>query len=100
SGDMAGLRSFKVFADTFESGGIVKGLRVPGLATATRKELDDLQKFARDFGAKGLVTLALAPAGPKGPLVKVLSEMECRGLSHDWAEILAIYCSLWLTTLR
>jgi aspartyl-tRNA synthetase len=70
--EIARRGGFKVFTDALERGGIVKGLRVPGLAGATRKETDELQEFARQLGAKGLVTLALAPEGPKGPLAKAL----------------------------
>jgi aspartyl-tRNA synthetase len=71
--ELAAESGFKVFADAVAAGGIVKGLRVPGQAGATRKELDDLQAFARQYGAKGLVTLALAGEGPKGPLVKAIA---------------------------
>ena len=55
---------------------MVKGLRVPGLASATRKETDELIEFAKQYGAKGLVTLALLPEGPKSPLAKFMSEEE------------------------
>jgi aspartyl-tRNA synthetase len=79
-GDTALIGGFKVFADAIAAGGLVKGLRVPGLAGATRKELDELQAFARQYGAKGLVTLALAPEGPKGPLVKALAPEQLEGL--------------------
>jgi len=44
--------SFKVFRNTLESGGIIKGLKAP--ANFSRKELDDLTKFAQELGAKGL----------------------------------------------
>src|SRR5258706_251084 len=75
-GDVARLGSFKVFHDALDRGGIVKGLRVPGLASATRKELDELTEFAKQHGAKGLVTLALQPEGPKSPLTRFMSEEE------------------------
>lgn len=44
--------SFKVFRDALESGGVIKGLKAP--ANFSRKELDDLTKFAQNLGAKGL----------------------------------------------
>jgi aspartyl-tRNA synthetase len=71
--DLARLGSFRVFQEALDHGGIVKGLRVPGLASATRKELDELTEFARTLGAKGLVTLALLPEGPRSPLTKFMS---------------------------
>jgi aspartyl-tRNA synthetase len=46
------------------------------MASATRKELDELTEFARTLGAKGLVTLALQPEGPKSPLTKAMSADE------------------------
>ena len=49
---------------------------MPGLASATRKELDELTEFARQNGAKGLVTLALLPEGPRSPLTRFLSPAE------------------------
>ncbi len=75
-GALARLGTFKVFHDALEKDGLVKGLRVPGLATATRKELDELTEFAKTHGAKGLVTLALLPEGPRSPLTKFLSPDE------------------------
>jgi aspartyl-tRNA synthetase len=67
---------FRVFHEALEKGGAVKGLRVPGLAGATRKELDALTETAKSLGAKGLVTLALQPEGPKSPLARFMSEAE------------------------
>jgi aspartyl-tRNA synthetase len=75
-GELARLGTFRVFHEALDSGGLVKGLRVPGLATLSRKELDELIDFARTYGAKGLVTLALLPDGPRSPLTKFLSELE------------------------
>jgi len=75
-GELARLGSFAVFQSALDRGGIVKGLRVPGLASATRKSLDELTEFARTLGAKGLVTLALLPEGPRSPLTKFFSSEE------------------------
>jgi aspartyl-tRNA synthetase len=74
--DLAAAGSFQVFHSALAAGGIVKGLRVPGLAGATRKELDELIEFAKTLGAKGLVTLALQAEGPKSPLTRFMSEQE------------------------
>ncbi len=85
--DIAKLGTFKVFHDAIEKGGAVKGLRVPGQAHQTRKELDALTEFAKNLGAKGLVTLALLPEGPRSPLTKFMSEDElARLVNHMHAE--------------
>ncbi len=75
-GELARLGTFRVFHDALDNGGLVKGLRVPGLAGVSRKELDELTEFAKLHGAKGLVSLALLPDGPRSPLTKFLSENE------------------------
>ena len=74
--DLAAAGSFQVFQGALAAGGIVKGLRVPGLAGATRRELDELIEFSKTLGAKGLVTLALQAEGPKSPLTRFMSEAE------------------------
>jgi aspartyl-tRNA synthetase len=71
---------FQVFQGALDNGGIVKGIRVPGKAGATRKELDELQEFARTLGGKGLVTLALQPEGPKSPLTRSMSPEDLQTL--------------------
>ncbi|HEX6544594.1 MAG TPA: aspartate--tRNA ligase [Ktedonobacterales bacterium] len=78
--DLAAAGTFQVFQSALAAGGIVKGLRVPGLAGATRRELDELIEFAKSLGAKGLVTLALQPEGPKSPLTRFMSERELGAL--------------------
>jgi len=75
-GDLARLGSFQVFHSALDNGGMVKGIRAPGLAMATRKEIDALTEFAKTLGAKGLVTHALQPEGAKGPLTRFMSADE------------------------
>ena len=53
---------FKVFQSVVESGGTIKGLRAPGCSGYSRRQLDALTEFARERGAKGLVTIALEGA--------------------------------------
>jgi aspartyl-tRNA synthetase len=76
-GTLALLGDFKVFQDAIKNGGQVKGLRIPGRGGATRKELDELTEFARTFGAKGLLTLAIGADGAvKSPITKFMSADE------------------------
>jgi aspartyl-tRNA synthetase len=80
--------SFAVFASTLASGGQVKGLRFPGAAPYSRKQIDELIEMARQRGAKGLVTLAVEPGGVlRGPVAKFLSADEAQAIiSHLEAE--------------
>jgi len=61
---------FKVFTGALEGGGMVKGLRAPGLAGMSRKELDDLTEFAKGYGAKGMAWIKVADDGFDSPIVK------------------------------
>ena len=65
---------FRVFKGALESGGRVRGIRVPGAAAKfSRKDLDDLTAVAVDGGAKGLVWLKAEANGDwTGPVAKNL----------------------------
>lgn len=51
--------SFAVFQDALRSGGMVGGIKAPGGAAFTRRELDGITEAARRYGARGLVWLAV-----------------------------------------
>jgi aspartyl-tRNA synthetase len=56
---------FAVFRNAAAAGGIVKGIKAPGGAAWSRREIDQLADLARTFGAKGLATAAWpAPPAP------------------------------------
>ncbi len=57
--DIAAQTDFKVFRSVVESGGIVKGINGKGLGSYSRKQIDDLTEFVKDFGAKGLAWLVV-----------------------------------------
>ena len=65
---------FKAFAGVLESGGQIKGINAKGAAGLSRRELDELVEFAKEFGAKGLAYFQLTPDGLKSPITKFLSE--------------------------
>ena len=65
---------FHVFDDALAAGGRVKGIVAPGMASASRSQVDELTGLAKRFGAKGLVHLSVATDGIHGPTVKFLGE--------------------------
>lgn len=67
---------FKVFADAASKGGVVKAICVPGGASFSRKDLDDLTEIAASFGAKGLAWVKVAEDGWASPIAKFLSDAE------------------------
>ena len=67
---------FVVFETALSNGGQVKAVRYPGGASLSRKEQDDLGSFCKEFGAKGLATIAVIQTDPvevKTPLTKFLT---------------------------
>ncbi len=72
--DGAPASGFRVFDETLAAGDRVKGITAPGMAGATRREIDELTEMVRRFGAKGLVHLAVHAGGElHGPIAKFLA---------------------------
>ena len=71
---LAGESEFRVFRAASETGGRVRGIRVPEAAARfSRKELDDLTALAVEAGAKGLVWLKTEADGSwSGPVARNL----------------------------
>lgn len=62
----------RVFAGTIAEGGVVRGIRVPGGASYSRKVVDDLTRLVQSWGARGLAWFMLGQEGVKSPLAKSL----------------------------
>lgn len=74
--DVAENCKFKVFNSAVASGGIVKGINAAGCGNFSRKEIDDLTKFAAIYRAKGLAYLIITGDGVKSPIAKFFEEKE------------------------
>jgi aspartyl-tRNA synthetase len=72
--DIAAKTEFEVFRSVVEAGGHVKGIALPGCAAYSRKEIDDLTEFSKNFGAKGLITIAVTEDGPRSSISKFLTD--------------------------
>ena len=68
--DIVEQSDFKVFADTVKRGGIVNAIRVPGGATFSRKDLDDLTEFVKIYKAKGMAWVKINEDGWQSPIAK------------------------------
>lgn len=81
--DLSGILAdcgFKVFQDVLQKGGQVKALLAPGCGTFSRKELDDLTKFAARYRAKGLAWMIVEEEGIRSPLTKFFTESELQAI--------------------
>ncbi|MBI3668955.1 MAG: aspartate--tRNA ligase [Acidobacteria bacterium] len=58
--------------ETLHIEGSVQALAVPGVATFSRKQLDELAERAKSFGARGLYAVKVAAEGISSPLEKTL----------------------------
>ena len=55
--DILGDSGFRAFRATVEDGGVVRAIRVPGAAAASRREIEEWAEIARRKGAAGVLAL-------------------------------------------
>lgn len=68
---------FKVFSSALEAGGSVKAINVKGAAgTLTRKEIDKLTAWVKDYGAKGVAFTRVTEEARSSSFEKFLTEEE------------------------
>ena len=81
--DLAQQSEFRVFRSVVDKGGQVRGFRLPGGADLSRKDLDELTEWVKQFGAKGLAWFRVEPDKLSSPIQKffpapVLAELRRR----------------------
>ena len=69
---------FKLFA----SAPLVKGMKVPGGESLTRKEIDAFTEFVKIYGAQGLAWIKIKENEWQSPIAKFLSEEERKGIAE------------------
>ena len=60
---------FKIFESVITNGGVIKGIKVPGMSQLSRKDFDDLTAFVQQYGAKGLAWFKVTKDGYDSPIV-------------------------------
>ena len=86
--DLSGIlkqTGFRVFSSAIAGGGSVRGINVVGGASRmTRKEIDKLSDFVKDYGAKGLAFTKISEDGTSSSsFEKFLSEEEVTALRGE-----------------
>ena len=71
---------FKIFRQALDSGGVVRGIRIP--RNVGGKEIEALTEVARAEGAKGLAFWHREPNGWRSPITKFFSDGELTGLAQ------------------
>jgi aspartyl-tRNA synthetase len=64
---------FGITRTAIEGGGRVRGIRIPGGATLSRKQVDEIEAIAKSGGASGLLRIRNAGGTLEGPAAKYLS---------------------------
>lgn len=82
-GDIIMQSEFQIVKNTLENGGIVRGIRIPGGAKFSRKEIDDITKLAVSFGAKALANIIYNEDGTaKSPVLKFVTEEQAKAIQQ------------------
>jgi len=79
--DIASEVEFRVFKQTIEQKGIVKGFAAKGQAGLSRRELDELTEFAKGYGAQGLAWIKVTENGFESPITKFFSQGQLNSIS-------------------
>lgn len=70
---------FEALKEVVAGGGIIRAIKIPGIANYSRKEMDDLRNLAISFGAKGLANITYMEDGTaKSPVLKFLSDEQAQ----------------------
>ena len=81
--DLVADCDFKVFTGALANDGQVKGLAVPGGASLSRREIDDLTEFVAIYRAKGLAWIKVTESGDfESSIVKFFSEDTLKAVSE------------------
>jgi aspartyl-tRNA synthetase len=72
--DLVAGSEFGVFRQAVASGGQVKGIRAPGLAGYSRKQIEELAQIVQNHGARGLAWMAVQDGGIRSSFSKFLDD--------------------------
>ncbi len=85
--DLAGQTGFGIFRSALESGGVVRGIAVPGCAGYSKSQLTELIARASAAGARGLMTVSVIDASMGDEGIKSVLNKHVTG--EQMTEILA-----------
>jgi aspartyl-tRNA synthetase len=100
--DIVTHSDFKVFSDTISAGGVVRGIKVPGGAATSRKQIENHTDIVKKAGARGLAYIALGDEGMRSSVAKNLSPDEIdrilKRAEIAKSDMLFIVADTWKTT--
>ena len=103
-GEIAAVSEFQAFRSVVEGGGVVRGLRVPGASGFSRKEIEELEKAAKTYRAKGLAWMKVGDEGLTGGVSKFFGgAVEARlreALSLESGDLVLMVGDRWETACQ
>jgi aspartyl-tRNA synthetase len=78
---------FAITRNAIESGGRVRGIRIPGGGALSRKQVDEIEAVAKTGGAHGLLRVKKANGVLEGPAAKFISEAGAATLALTEGEL-------------
>ncbi len=95
---------FKVFANNTVAGSCVKALVLKGRGNESRLFYDKAEKRAKELGSGGLAYIQFKEEGPKGPVVKFLTEDDLLTLKNhlglETGDVVFFGAGKWETTCK
>ena len=73
---------FGITRSAIEGGGRVRGIRIPGGASLSRKQVDEIEQIAKSGGASGLLRVKMTSGALEGPVAKYLPDGTSLGMSE------------------
>jgi aspartyl-tRNA synthetase len=90
---------FRVFADNVSKGGVVAGFTVPGGASYTRNQMDNLVDYTKSIGAGGLAYIKLTDNGAESAIEKFLGkdilQKMCDSAGAKKGDVVLIVSDTW-----
>ena len=72
--DIVSVSGFKVFTENISRGGVVSGFTVPGGASYTRNQMDNLVDYTKSLGVGGLAYIKVTEKGAESAIEKFLGK--------------------------
>jgi aspartyl-tRNA synthetase len=82
-----GATDFSIARSVIDAGGRVRGIRIPGGATLSRKQIDELELAAKAMGAGGLLRLKRVNDTFEGPAAKFLPPSAAEKLAAEAGDL-------------
>ncbi|HZK79290.1 MAG TPA: aspartate--tRNA ligase [Gemmatimonadaceae bacterium] len=79
---------FGITRSAIDAGGRVRGVKIPGGAAMSRKQVDEIEQIAKSAGALGLLRLKKANGALEGPVAKFVDEAAAAKLALDEGDLM------------